>query len=99
ARKSDDVIILKPAFYNSLNVVSFRAYEVTTPGRNAVKLHPDAHCSRSWTILFEPPHSRGSIGMSHCLSAENRSGCSFMWLSPLRQWSIGNRYGPMKCGG
>src|SRR5450759_5055746 len=82
-RKSDAEIILKPAFSSSRNVVSFRAYEVITPGRSVVLLQPDAHCSRSWTILFDPPQRIGSIGSPQCLSAANRSGCSFMWLSPF----------------
>ena len=50
-RKSDAPIILNPAFSSSRNVVSFLAYEVTTPGRSVVLLQPDAHCSRSYDPL------------------------------------------------
>src|SRR5688500_19440382 len=63
ARKSDADIILKPTFSSSLRVVSLRAYEVTTPGLSAVKLHPDAHCSRSCTMRRVPPQRIRPIGI------------------------------------
>src|SRR3954463_3153895 len=66
-RNSVAEIILNPAFSSSLKVVSFRAYEVITPGLLAAKLHPEAPCFLSRTTPREPQQRIGSIGMPQFL--------------------------------